>query len=604
MMDLQTPGSRAFVLLMAEWEVQEAIPLVRSLAATHVIIHRRGTDLFYLYNKPGVLGLLSDSPSKMTVHAALKLREDLRTSTVQADAARPPGGPVVIVDDGRAAGFIAAVSKGTRSITDSKTKESPFNLVADFPEIVKLGSTTSLLLSITLLKRGRTSLPLSLPKGSKLDIVVQPKDGFEIEGASEGSLEVKVDEALRFKLKAVQAGSGRVNVFAFYNNQALGLLKIDAQITTKPAGRIATKTRVKGMSAGSTHSPPDLSLIVFEQTVNGKAALSYRVSSTDKSLGLNLKQFGPVTLQIDPFGYFEQFFQDIENLPLDTAKDKVLAEKMLAAKGLNLFKTVVPKDLQLLLWSLKDRISAIQIQSEEPWIPWEMCKLQGMENGRMIEGPFLCEGFPVTRWLLEIGFKPNLSSKKMGLVVPGDSGLSYAPSEKQYLLSLAKQNRSVEKIPANVTELMAAMSEGKHDIWHFSGHGGFRDPDPNRSGMVLENRETLTPEHISGVVENLGLTNPLVFLNACQIGKSAMSLTGIGGWAAKFLQAQAGAFIGAYWSVYDQAAHDFAKEFYGRAFGGVPLGKAVQEARLAIRPLGDPTWLAYTVFADPYAVIS
>ena len=58
-----------------------------------------------------------------------------------------------------------------------------------------------------------------------------------------------------------------------------------------------------------------------------------------------------------------------------------------------------------------------------------------------------------------------------------------------------------------------------------------------------------------------------------------------------------------YWSVYDQPAHDFAQAFYGRLLAGLPIGRAVQEARTAIRPLGDPTWLAYTVFADPLATV-
>jgi hypothetical protein len=36
---------------------------------------------------------------------------------------------------------------------------------------------------------------------------------------------------------------------------------------------------------------------------------------------------------------------------------------------------------------------------------------------------------------------------------------------------------------------------------------------------------------------------------------------------------------------------------------GDPVGKAAHEARLGIRATGDPTWLAYTVFADPLATI-
>ncbi len=52
--------------------------------------------------------------------------------------------------------------------------------------------------------------------------------------------------------------------------------------------------------------------------------------------------------------------------------------------------------------------------------------------------------------------------------------------------------------------------------------------DPNRSAMLLENCEELTPEDLGGVVSNLGMARPLVFLNACQIGRSALSLTDIG----------------------------------------------------------------------------
>src|SRR5207248_3038105 len=100
-----------------------------------------------------------------------------------------------------------------------------------------------------------------------------------------------------------------------------------------------------------------------------------------------------------------------------------------------------------------------------------------------------------------------------------------------------------------------------------------------------------------------GRAKPLVFFNACQIGRSAMSLTDIGGWARQFLHAGAGAFIGAFWSIYDQPAYDFAQALYSRLLRGIPIGRAVQEARIAIKPAGHPTWLAYTVFADPLATV-
>jgi hypothetical protein len=275
----------------------------------------------------------------------------------------------------------------------------------------------------------------------------------------------------------------------------------------------------------------------------------------------------------------------------------------LAAKGTSLFTSLLPADLQLLLWSLRNRIQSVQVQSEEPWIPWELCKLCGQEHGRVIEGPFLCEGFAMTRWLPGIGLKPRLKLSNLALVVPTDSGLAFAASERDYLLSLANGGRQVRPIPATFLDVRAALASGVYDGWHFSGHGGFRGSDPNRSAIYLENQETLTPEDLSGLVSNLGITKPVVFFNACQIGRSAMSLTDIGGWARQFLHAGAGAFIGAYWSIYDQPAYDFAQELYSRLLSGIPIGRAVQEARTAIKPTGDPTWLAYTVFADPLATV-
>ena len=123
--------------------------------------------------------------------------------------------------------------------------------------------------------------------------------------------------------------------------------------------------------------------------------------------------------------------------------------------------------------------------------------------------------------------------------------MPYAPIEQKYLLSLAQNGRQVTPIPARLLNVLSELASGKHDGWHFTGHGGYRSSDPNRSVIYLEDQEHFTPEHLVGVVTNLGYAHPLVFLNACQIGRGGMSLTDIGGWASQFLAAGAGAFIGA-----------------------------------------------------------
>jgi CHAT domain-containing protein len=73
--------------------------------------------------------------------------------------------------------------------------------------------------------------------------------------------------------------------------------------------------------------------------------------------------------------------------------------------------------------------------------------------------------------------------------------------------------------------------------------------------------------------------------------------------AQQFLLAGAAAFVGAYWSVYDEPAYKFAQELYNCLLAGEPIARAAKSARLAIKKAGDPTWLAYTVFADPLATV-
>jgi CHAT domain-containing protein len=130
------------------------------------------------------------------------------------------------------------------------------------------------------------------------------------------------------------------------------------------------------------------------------------------------------------------------------------------------------------------------------------------------------------------------------------------------------------------------------------------DPaNATRSEFRLSGRWRLTPSDISGETRNLGLSTPIVFMNACQVAQGSMALSGIGGWAVALTRAGAGAFVGTHWNVRDDLAHQFATAFYNRLVGGATLAGAVREARQALlaRIDGDATWLAYTVHASPGA---
>lgn len=167
--------------------------------------------------------------------------------------------------------------------------------------------------------------------------------------------------------------------------------------------------------------------------------------------------------------------------------------------------------------------------------------------------------------------------------------------------SLATTGRQVDIVDATAQAVMQAMNTGIYDTWHFTGHGQFRDTTPDLSKIYLRENSFLRAENISGSMRNLGKASPIVFLNGCQVGRSAMSLTSIGGWARSFIDAKAGAFIGALWNIRDETAFAFAKAFYTALLAGKTVGEAARLARLAVKKPGSSTWLAYTVFADSQA---
>ncbi len=614
-MYLHEIASEDFVIVQAGWTASQARQLIERLRPNHVIVHQvEALEAYYLLTRREALRALARAPDAQALHLALSLQNREPTTALDAYAsaeAAPDQG--VVVEDGRVIAFFDAHmppdSDWARAFQPGAKRALapvPRSLLADLAERLPLGQPVSLLVSLSAFAATGEGLPLALPLGSSVDVVVQPKHGLALEGSGEGSLTVTDEEEtlpLQFKLRGTELGPARLRVLAFHQGQPLGALTLAP--TVVPAEEAVEAARLghgQALAGYSVHQP-DLSLLILEHESAGQPAFTFRLTALDPKLGLNLKRFGPVQLRMDPQRYFQEFFQDIEDLPVRTAADKARAEQRLAAKGSHLFETVMPEDLQVLVWSLRQRIHCVEVQSEEPRIPWELCKLQGTEDGRVVEGPFLCEAFDITRWQPGIGRQPALALRNIALVMPRDSGLPFSGSEGDYVLSLGGDERQATRVPANFLEVRSALASGQYDAWHFTGHGGYRSPDPNRSAIYLEDGEQLMPEDLSGAVRNLSAGKPLVFLNACQIGRTAMSLTGVGGWALKFLRAGAAAFIGAYWSVYDQPAHDFAQALYQLLLSGMPMGQAVRESRLAIRPLGDPTWLAYTVYADPLATV-
>lgn len=650
-MRLDELATTAFVLVRADALAVDAHRLLVGSDASRVIVDGGGPARWFLLPFAEARDLLAAASPGATVEQSLALGR--RPTTLVVDGALPAAfAPqvAIVITEGRVTGYIdtrgsrakppMAAEAGAPVGVDAATSRaeppalprsrrgmppggSPGSaeegagpteraLEAEFPERVRLDSVAWLLVYITSQAATGHGLGLEVGPGEVIDVLVQPRSGFALEGDEDrGTLTVPASGEslpLQFKLKGVAEGPGVIRILAFHKGEPLGAITLESAVESAAAphlrGAPAPAPRRSKPLAAPSPALPDLTMFVEEWKSDGKTQYRILLSATDPSLDLNLRPFGPLTLSLDPAQFFADFFKEIDDLPLDTDAQRQVADRRLGSKGAYLSDQLMPDDLRAKLWEVRDRISSIIVQSEEPWIPWELCKLVGQENGRVVEGPFLCEAYPITRWLPGVGIKRPLSLRNMALVVPSDSGLPLSAAERDFVLSLAGSTRHVTALPATFAGVQDAFAAGTYDGWHFTGHGAAREEDPDRSPIMLEGGEAFTPDSISGAAANVGIPHPVVFINACQVGRGGMALTGIGGWANRFVEAGAGAFIGAYWSVFDDAAIDFAREVYTRLLGGAPIGQAVRDARVAIRKPGDPTWLAYTVFADPLATIS
>jgi hypothetical protein len=260
------------------------------------------------------------------------------------------------------------------------------------------------------------TLPLTASVGETIDVVVQASGGLEIVGRTDGELKVTETStpALLFKVGGCTIGPGEVTVLVFQQGHGVGQIPVAVRVVQQVSQTNPESATVR-IEAGVA-SPPDLQLLVLERGSVGDLTYEMRLTAADPGLLLNLKPFGPVRLPQEPRSFFTDFYADVEAILTSPATPKQKMQR-LAKKGDYLFANLVPPAAGDHLWKLRSRIRSVQVQSEEPWIPWEMIKLSGKDDhGVIVPGGFLCEEFEVTRWVPGVPFQHELTLNDMGEV--------------------------------------------------------------------------------------------------------------------------------------------------------------------------------------------
>jgi hypothetical protein len=273
-------------------------------------------------------------------------------------------------------------------------------------------------------------------------------------------------------------------------------------------------------------------------------------------------------------------------------------ESKLAGIGRDLYRELFPPEMQEAYRRLRKRDLALLLRTDEPWIPWELVRpYDASDPKEVVDDDFLCFEFPMTRWFSDCReAPPEIRVRKFAWI--GSGGLPHEEKEGDLVRALASVGVE-DASPAEPTAeaLEALLAEGGLGLLHFTGHGD-SEAQPNESKIVLADRP-FRPEDLHGALATIGRARPLVFLNACRVAQQDWWLTGIGGWAERWVRASGcGAFVAPLWAVNDRVAFEFARAFYGALERGETLGRAGLAARREVRGKypGVPTWLAYVIY--------
>ncbi|MEU8209881.1 CHAT domain-containing protein [Micromonospora sp. NPDC049044] len=270
-----------------------------------------------------------------------------------------------------------------------------------------------------------------------------------------------------------------------------------------------------------------------------------------------------------------------------------MAREVLRAAGIQLWSELVPAAVREQFWQVGADMSAFTIATDHDVVPWELLYPLGAEH----DDGFLVEQVPVVRRTYGQHRAARVGLRNPRFVLPAESPTG-AHEEVATIRAIldAAHSEPITRSTELLTLIRSRASGALHFACHntFSSTGSFIALDDGRFEPSLLNEACLQ--------RLLQETAPLVFINACRSAGVAPTYTRMLGWAQQFMSSGAGAFVGTLWAVRSDSSARFATAFYRSLAEGVTLGEAALAARVEQRgdPL-DPTWLAYTVYGDPFA---
>ncbi len=530
------------------------------------------------------------------------------------EPAAPPPAPTAPMPRRRRGGVVEPAQPSVEPAAEPGPREMRFSAGMDDPVVVgEVSSVEVRLGGDDVVAAAAAAGTGEVTTGDRLVIQVMCRKGFAPVGPMRVETDVPAEgtSELYFDVRATDPGSGHIDVVIRQGAVPILTLTLRPEIVAERPASAGVATGSGVAVAAEPLTAPLHQLRINERLSDGQVVYDFDFESEE--LGVLIAATS-APLKVDRAAYVAGLFSEIEQRWIGSGQDADNFRQDLRAYGASLFEELIPPAIQEALWEHRHRVEAIQVLSTEPFVPWEVVHLKEPGGPLGTEEHFL-GGKGLVRWLHgswppdKIRVRPQ---RVMAVVPSYPEGTNFrlpeAEAELGYLQELFSAT-AVQPTVKDVRELLSA--PGSFDLLHFAGHGTADQADVGNAKLMMEGRVeggSYIPEYLNAttVAEFGNLINedgnrPMVMINACQAGRAGYQLTGIGGFAAAFTRAGAGAFVSSLWSVGDRPARTFTERFYQSLLAGSTVTDAVVESRRAAADAGDATWLAYTVYAHPHA---
>ena len=421
-----------------------------------------------------------------------------------------------------------------------------------------------------------------------------------------------------FELQPQTAGRTYITVHCLQEGTPLGTLSTQVEVSEHvPAQVQQCIVEARRLTLDADAESPDLTLFVHYDTSRAQPRLLLNLYC-DSQLAQSCP---PLTLKGDPQTYYDSLYRRLSDLTdlFDLKKSDAAALENLRQAvrklGHSLWNDLIPQALQerYALERAEWRDKSFLVITDEPFIPWELMWPYGYQGETWEDEMPWCLSMRMTRWLHRDqegsglqGPPTHLALERFAFVGPTRTNLSAVSNEGSDLKALMQQAGVCDASPRfnTLAQVTALLESGDYDWFHLASHGEFGAAEPDQdSALLLDGNQPLTPNALIGpeVQGHLFAQRPGFVLNACHTGRQGFALTRLGGWVNRLVGSGAGLFMGPLWTVTDESARRFAQRFYALLLEGDTVAQALHGARDMVRQTGDPTWLAYSVYAHPNA---